>query len=83
MRASLTAVVTYWLLGVFCAAADECKPNHVDFDVCAFAREVQTKAAPSLPIKMSANVSFVNILAIGPLLSMGVQWNFTSAQMMR
>jgi hypothetical protein len=80
MRATLRAILTYSLLAITGAVADECKPNHVDFDVCAFAREVQTKTAPSLPIKMSANVTFVNILAIGPLLSMGVQWSFTSAQ---
>jgi hypothetical protein len=80
MRASITVVVTYWLSGIICAAADECKPNHVDFDVCAFAREVQTKTAPSLPIKISANVTLVNILALGPLITMGVQWSFTSAQ---
>jgi hypothetical protein len=79
MRASLT-VTAYLLIGIAPVAADECRPNHVEFDVCAFAREVQTKTAPSLPIKISANVTFINILAVGPLLSIGVQWNFTATQ---
>ncbi len=80
IQAAIKVTAACLLLGTHCAVADECKPNHVDFDVCAFAREVQAKTAPLLPMKMSANVTFINIIAAGPLLSMGVQWSFTSAE---
>lgn len=65
------------------ALANECIPNMIGFDVCEFAQETQKLLAPSLPMQLSGEMSFQQIMAAGPLLSAVVVWNYDKSDLDR
>lgn len=70
-------LVATLLLSPLSALADECIPNLVDMNVCNFAKEMQQKAAPSLPMQMSQNLMLEKIMAFGPRLVMSSVWKLS------
>jgi len=77
-----------WLAGViavasgqFAVAEDgpECFSKYTKFNACEAAREIQSRMAPALPSKISADVTAVNVVVFGPRLTLTALWKLTKA----
>ena len=75
MRKSIITVTSILAL-LSPAAADECVPNSIGFDVCEYAQGVQRTIAPTLPMQMSREMTLNQISAVGPIISAVVLWNY-------
>lgn len=81
-RRLITATVALGM-GAHAAMAEDCAPNPVGVDVCAFALESQKMFAPSLPMQMSSTMTLSSVAAIGPVLQYVVTWEVTHEQLTR
>jgi hypothetical protein len=55
----------------------DCFPNVIKMDMCAEAAKLQAAAAPNLPQKVSADMTLLSAIAVGPRLSLTVRWDLT------
>lgn len=72
------------LLGAAIGAAEEapgCLSKYTRTDICAKARQMQEEMAPHLPTRISADVTIVNVLAVGPRLGLTAVWQMTKAEL--
>jgi len=70
--------------GVALAQSDdppECFSKVTRFNVCEKAREYQRALAPSLPMKMNANVTISTVVALGPRMVMTAVWNVSKTDL--
>jgi hypothetical protein len=82
MTLSRIALAGLFLYLAPCAAvrADECFPNTEKYDVCAAARKIQEHIGPTLPMRVSSEMTITTIFATGPRLIMTATWQLTEAQ---
>lgn len=80
---TLFLVSTVLLAGDHATAQDgkECFPNRIKYNVCEKAREIQHQAAPSFPMKMSANITITMVAAVGPRMIFYATWHRTKSDM--
>lgn len=62
------------------AEDDPCLSKSTKTDVCAYAKEMQVKTAPSLPMVISSAVTVRSIIADGPRIVFGAVWAQTNAE---
>jgi len=59
----------------------ECFSKFTKFNVCEKARELQRGLAPSLPVKMNANVTLSMVYVVGPRIVITAIWHVSKADM--
>lgn len=78
ISAGLAAVVIGASLASSSAPAqqpEECFSKYTRVNVCEHARRFQQAVAPNLPMRISAEVTIVSVMAAGPMISMNAQWS--------
>ncbi len=72
------------LIGINAAEAQDsasCFSKYTKYNVCEKARELQAALAPTLPMKMNANITMSAVSAAGPRVIVIGIWNSTKSQM--
>jgi hypothetical protein len=81
MKAATLCLLTLIGSPALSQTQDECLSEFIKHDVCADALNLQTEAAPYLPQRINNEMIIVSVLAVGPLLSMNVQWLMTKPEL--
>jgi hypothetical protein len=76
MRRALAALAA---LAGPAAAQEACVVNGAD--ICAHARRVQAEAAKSLPQVVNQNMTWMQLVALGPTIVSTVRWHMTQAEL--
>ncbi|WP_436910879.1 hypothetical protein [Klebsiella michiganensis] len=63
-------------------AADKCKPNLTEFDVCERAQKIVTQVRPRLPLTLSENVIMKDVSADGNKIIAQVRLGVTEEEML-
>jgi hypothetical protein len=58
----------------------ECRANYGEVDLCAAARTIRDHIAPTLPVRLAADMSLATITATGRRIVMSATWGLTEAQ---
>jgi hypothetical protein len=56
----------------------DCFSKFTKYDVCAKAKEIQGQAASTLPMRVNAEMTFSQVVAIGPLVMFVIVWQIDS-----